>query len=174
MKKMILSVFSLCLVFASMGQDSSKLVSVLQGKFSIKLPPGLQELSAETIQLKYHKTKAADEYFYGNADVSFSAVITSDGAGVTEKSLVAHKDQLAGQFSAKGYKLDENKIIKVNGHDCLLISFNIEVPDAKILNKRYFFAAAGKLLTLNFNTTETDLAKRIQQMDAAVQTIHIK
>ncbi len=80
--------------------------------------------------------------------------------GVKEAELVKHMDDLTGQFAAKGYKLDENEVKKVNGHSLNVLSFYSDVAGGKIFNRRFIAVAGSKLILITFNTTSDDLEKR--------------
>jgi hypothetical protein len=161
------------LALISTAQKDSKLIHAFNNKFTMSIPPDVDTMSAEQMQLKYHKTPDGKTYFYSDAGVSFSIVISPVADGVTEDDMVKHKNDLTGQLAAK-YTLEENVVKKVNNHNIIVMSFYSDVPDGKIFNRRFFAVVNGKLIMAAFNSSiAAEIEKRKQQIEESINSVTI-
>jgi hypothetical protein len=156
------------------GQKSSKLIHDFDNKFTMLIPSDVDTMSAGQIKEKYHKTKDGKTSFYANADMSFSIVLNVLANNIKEEDMVKRKDRLTNELEANGYVLDQNELQKVNNHRLIVVSFYSDVPDGKILNKRFFAVVNNKLVMISFNSTEAELAIRKLQIEESIKSVIIK
>jgi hypothetical protein len=173
MHKVFGIVFLSCWVFTVAAQTDTKTVSFTGNRFTMVIPADADSMTAAGIRLKYHKEPDAKTDYYASKNLSFSVVLNIVSENVKEDDMVKHKEALLAPVVAK-YKLVENEVRKVNNHRLIVIAFYSDVPDGKILNKRFFAVANGKLLMVSFNATEAELPKRKPQIEQSINSVLIK
>ena len=175
MKKLLCFVTLCCLTFLVTAQtDSTKIIHDFNNHFSMSIPGDVTIMSGEQVQLKYHKTKDATTNFYGSPDMSFSivsSVVVPNN--VKEEDMIQHKSELLASVKARHTLLTE-EVRTINGHKLIVVSFYSDVTDGKVLNKRFFATVNQKLISVEFNATEAELAKRNPQIEASINSIVIK
>jgi hypothetical protein len=87
--------------------------------------------------------------------------------------MVKHKTELLAGLKAK-YTLLTEEVRTVKMHKIIVVSFYSDVTDGKVLNKRFFAVVNQKLISVEFNATEADLAKRNPQIEASINSVVIK
>jgi len=162
-----------CLGFSVAAQTDTKHISFSGNHFAMTIPADADSMTAAAIQVKYHKTPDGKTNYYASADMSFSVVLNIVTENIKEEDMVKHKTELLAQVTAK-YKLEENEVRKVNNHSLIVIAFYSDVPDGRVLNKRFFAVANGKLIMVSFNATEAELEKRKPQIEQSINSVLIK
>ncbi|HMG66958.1 MAG TPA: hypothetical protein VK588_04695 [Chitinophagaceae bacterium] len=173
MKKLFSAGLCLCIVYFVVGQTKTKTISLFNNKLTMQLPPDVTLMTDEQVQIKYHKTPDKNTYFYSDHDADFSIVFSVMAENVKEEDLVKNKSGLISQFSAKGYKLEENEVRKVSNHNFIVVSFYSEVPDGRVFNKRFYAVADGELVMVAFNCTEATQGKRKPEIDSCINSTEI-
>jgi hypothetical protein len=173
MCKIISIIILICLGFSVSAQTDTKSISFLGKSFTMFIPADTDSMTAEAIQVKYHKTPDGKTSYYASTDMSFSVVLNIVTENVKEDDMVKHKEELLAPVAAK-YKLVENEVRKVNNHSLIVIAFYSDVPNGKIFNKRFFAVVSGKLIMVSFNATDVELAKRKPQIEKSINSVLIK
>jgi len=174
MKKIFLFGLFSCITMLALAQAGKKTIYAFKNKFSIEIPDDVDTMTAEQVQTKYHKNKDPKIFYYANQDLSFSIVISAIAEDILEADMIKHKDELAKDFAVKGVKLDKNEVRQIGDHDVIVVSFSSDTPDSKILNRRFFAVAGGKLIMGTFNCTESESRTRLPQIDESINSIQIK
>ncbi len=175
MKKLFTAfTFTMLTFFASAQSDTAKTIHVFSNHLSMAIPADVNEMTADMIQIKYHKTKDENTNFYGDEDASFSVVSSIVMPNnVREEDMVAHKEELLSAIKAK-YKLLTDEVRTVNKHKLIVISFFSDIPGGKVLNKRFFAVVNQKIVMVTFNATEAELKKRELQIETSINSVVIK
>lgn len=173
MKKLFSASLCMAIVYFGVAQKDTKTISVFNNKLTMHLPADVTLMTDEQVQIKYHKTPDKNTYFYSDHDADFSIVFSVMAENVKEEDLVKNKNGLTSQFSAKGYKLEENEVRKMNNHNLIVVSFYSEVPDGRVFNKRFYAVADGKLVMVAFNCTEATQEKRKPEIDSSINSTEI-
>lgn len=163
----------LCFVVLNLNaQKTNTGISFLGSHLSLQLPAGMDTMPADKIMVKYQKKPDAKTSYYGNADYSFSAVVSEIANDITEPVMLQIKSQLLQQLGKQNFT--ENKVLTINGHKLIVVSYTTAVPGNKIFNRHVFVAAGNKLFAIAFNTTEADLVKRKAQIEKSIRSVTIK
>lgn len=175
MKKLVsVIVFTLAIFLAVAQKDTAKTIQVFANHLSMAIPADVNEMTADMIQIKYHKAKDENTNFYGDEDASFSIVSSVVMPNnVREEDMVAHKEELLSAIKAK-YKLLTDEVRTVNKHKLIVISFFSDIPGGKVLNKRFFAVVNQKIIMVTFNATEAELKKREPQIETSINSVVIK
>lgn len=176
MKKIFLATLCGSTFLIVSGQTGTKLITIFDNKLSISIPSDVDTMSAENVKLKYHKTADGKTYYYSNKDLDFSMVISlvRDEGSLKEDDMVKHKDELIRPVVAKGYKLEEGVVKKVNGHSFIVVSFYSDVPGGKVFNRRFYAIVGGKLVLVSFNAYGEDSEKRKLQIEQSINSVVIQ
>jgi len=174
MKKTFLLILCGFLVLGASAQADTKLVTAFGGKLSMAIPADVDTMSTEYMQYKYHKTPDGKSFFYSDKNAEFSMVISPMQEGVKEEDMVKHKEEFFNSFVSKGYKLEENTIKNVSGHNLVVVSFYSDVPGGKVYNKRFFAVVGNKLILVTYNSYGEELEKRKLQIEQSINSVIIK
>ena len=174
MKTTLLFFASFFFALTGMSQSSTKTISLFENKLKIDIPADVHEMNEATVKLKYHKSKDGKTFFYADDDASFSFAVSTIAEKVKETDMVKHKDEFTAKLGSGGFKPESNEVKIVNGHSLLVIAFYSEVPGGKVYNKKVFGVTSGKLFMIAFNCTEGQLAKRLPEIESAINSIHVK
>ena len=156
------------------AQTGTKRITAFGDKFSISVPADVDTMSAEYMKYKYHKTPDGKSYFFCDKNAEFSIVIAPMQDGTKEEDLIKHKEEFFNSFTAKGYKLEESDVKKINGHSVVVVSFYSDVPGGKIFNRRFFAVAGNKLVQVTYNSFGDDMEKRKLQIEQSINSVIIK
>jgi hypothetical protein len=99
-------------------------------------------------------------------------VVSEIANDITEPVMLQIKDQLLQQLGKQNFT--ENKVLTINGHKLIVVSYTTVVPGNKIFNRHVFVAAGNKLFAIAFNTTEAELVKRKAQIEKSIRSVKIK
>lgn len=172
MRQIITLLLCTVVVFTVAAQKEVKTISFAGNKLFINLPAGMDTMPVEKIMIKYQKKPDEKTAYYGNADYSFSLVVTEIANDITEAMLEPLKPQLLAQLGKQEFT--ENRMLVINGHTIMAAAYTSVVPGNKIFNRHFFVVAGGRLFTLAFNSTETDLAARKAQIEKSIRSLKIK
>lgn len=172
MRKIFALLVFIVSVLHSSAQNGVKKISFAGNPFLLSIPAVMDTMPADKIIVKYNKKPDAKSAYYANADFSFSIVIDEIATDITADMLEPLKPQLIAQLGKQNFT--ENRLLTVNNHKIIVLSFNSEVPGSKIFNRRIYFVAGKQLFSIAYNTTETDLQKRKNEIESSIRSIKIK
>jgi hypothetical protein len=160
-------------VFLSVAQKDMQVIQEFDGHFSMSIAKEVKKMSDEQILIKYHTARNESTTFYSTSNTDYSIVLNIVANNIKEAEMVKHKAELLAGFENK-YKLVEDEVRKINGHDFIIIAFYSETPDAKVFNKRFFAVVNEKLVSVIFNCTEEQLKKRGTQIEGSINSVTIQ
>ncbi len=174
MKKILALLILGFTIYGVSAQIGPKTISLFDDKFIMLIPTDVDTMSAAKVQSHYPKVPDGYAYYYSNTDGDFLIVVGTVTTGVTEEDMVKHKDDLLVALKEEGYKLEENKIKKVNNHNLIVVSFYSDELVGKVFNRRFFAVVRGRLILVKFTFYGNKQEKRIPQIEQSINSVIIK
>lgn len=138
------------------SSDSSRRVSLENGRVSFVLPPGFTPMTADEIALKFPRRGGNQpQYAYANDRRSVAIAITFSSSAVSPQQLPELKDvlQRSIQQAIPNTQWLNQEIIQINSTSWAHLEFVSPAIDTNIHNDTYFTSFDGKMLGFNFNAT---------------------
>ena len=135
--------------------------TVLHRLISIDMPAEFTQLDQETMAFKYPRGIPPREG-YGNAAASVTIVFgPKRSVPLTANELPDLQAAMTKGFSNPNFAVrwHQNKIMKINGRDWLVMEFTSPAIDTQIRNLMAMTSVDGKMVVASFNTT-TQLARK--------------
>lgn len=135
---------------------------VLNGLISIDIPTEFTPLDQETLALKFPRTTPPEEgYSNDNASVTIVFRLKTGSPPMTINDLRPLQTTMTKAFNNLkiATRWHQNKIMKINGHDWLVLEFTSPAIDTPIRNLMVVTAVDGKLVAASFNTSSGQAKK---------------
>ncbi|BAU11381.1 hypothetical protein LEP3755_18750 [Leptolyngbya sp. NIES-3755] len=164
-------------VAASPTVDSSRAVSLENGRVTFTLPEGFTPMTTEEINLKFPPRGGnRPQYVYANADRNVAIAVTFSPAKVTPQQLPELQQVIrksVGQaFPTAEWKTEE--MTTINNTPWAHLAFISQAIDTKIYNDAYFTSLDGKMLGINFNSTVAQYEANRAELQKTRDSIVIK
>jgi len=131
-------------------------------------------MTEDQINYKYKKNPDNKSFYYANKDLTFSIVLVSVADSVTETEMLANKDGIIDGITAKGFKVDEYEMKKINNHTLIMVAFYSEPSGGRVVNKRFYGVVNNKMIMVSFNCAADELMKRKYQIEQSINSVQIE
>jgi hypothetical protein len=127
-------------------------VALAGGRFTLMIPPGFRELTAEEVGQKFPRGNAP-QHVYANDTQSVSIAITFSSASVTPEELPQLQAALEETLPrlTPGFQWIDRGLVTINGVQWFRLEFVSAAVDTEIHNEMYGTSFDGKMVAVNFN-----------------------
>lgn len=162
----------IALVLASPLSYASGLVRVPLTELTFVAPVGFTALSQDEIDVKF-PSKTAPRSVVGNERRTTTVAYDVRDIAVTDEILEGQLQEISSLSSraVPGFKLIEQGMKTLNGRTWAYIEFRSSALDADIRNILLMASYEGRMVVLNFNSTESDFVKLEPELRASISSL---
>lgn len=130
--------------------------SIAGGAVTLEVPEGLRELSGEELALKYPHPTHAPQHAFASGDMGVSIAVTFSPARVAPAQLLQLKATLEQAMPKLNPSIRwiRREVVEIDGRSWIHFEFTSQAVDTQIHNHAYMTSFRGRMLGVNFNSTE--------------------